>query len=388
MPAPTAGHGQGQPAHGLSGPLVAVAALMALSVLLRTGMLDGVGEYSDIVHLYRRDDLAAHPAPYFDYRLEYPVLTGLFQWLAAFAGASDELYFVVSAAALTALALATVRLLGDIRGANAWLLAATPAVVFWGVQNWDFLGICPLVAALVLHQRGRDAWGAAALALAVSAKLFPIVVLPVVLVVRLAEGRRRAVPVIVGAFALVTVVLNGPVAIELGDGMSVRDSWTFFFEFNRDRPAENTLWSSAYDAVPDVNRASGLMLVTGLGALLALTFRSVRSGQDCLLLATAGALLWLFATGKVYSAQYALWILLALCLASAPVAAAAVFVAIDVVFFVTLWGGLPWLGDQPPEAARQIWTAGLALYVALRLMHTTDDRDRAGPVAREARSAA
>src|SRR4051812_557312 len=49
-----------------SGPLVAVALLMGFSVLLRTGVFNGVGEYSDIVHLYRLYDLAQHPVPYFE----------------------------------------------------------------------------------------------------------------------------------------------------------------------------------------------------------------------------------------------------------------------------------------------------------------------------------
>jgi hypothetical protein len=43
-----------------------------------------VGAYSDISHLYFRDHLWQHPMPYFDYRFEYPVLTGLFVWLASF----------------------------------------------------------------------------------------------------------------------------------------------------------------------------------------------------------------------------------------------------------------------------------------------------------------
>ena len=51
--------------------------------------------------------------------------------------------------------------------------------------------------------------------------------------------------------------------------------------------------------------------------------------------------------------------MLALALAAAPVWAASVFVATDVLFFITLWGGLPAIGDFPTDA-RQIVTAGLA----------------------------
>lgn len=368
MPVATGRSLRVKPVHRLDAALATMAALMAMSVLLRTGIFDGVGEYSDIVHLYRRDGLAGHPLPYFDYRLEYPVLIGAFQWLAGFAGGTDELYFVVSAAVLGALALTTVWQLAQLPGTNPWLLAAAPAVVFWGVQNWDFLGLAPLVAALVLHERGRDGWGAAALALAVSTKLFPLVVLPVVLTVRLAQRRRRQAGVVVAVFALVTVAVNAPVAIDLGGTkeVSLRDSWAYFFELSRDRPAENTLWTPDFDAVMEVNRASGLLLALGLGLLLALTYRCIRLGREALLPAAAAALLWLFATSKLYSAQYALWIMLALALAAVPMNAAAIFVATDVIFFITLWGGLAWLGELP-GAARQLVTAGLALYVAFRL---------------------
>ena len=109
---------------------------------------------------------------------------------------------------LTALAVATVWLLERMPGTNPWLLAAAPAVVFWGVQNWDFLAIFPLVTAIVLHDRRHDAAGATALAIATAAKLFPLVVLPVVLAVRLAERRVRAALTVAGTFAAVWIALN------------------------------------------------------------------------------------------------------------------------------------------------------------------------------------
>ena len=114
---------------------------MIVSVALRTGVL-GIGDYSDIVHLYRRDDLAGHPIPYLDYPLEYPVVTGAYVWVVSFVGWTDSTYFVASAAGLGALAVATVRMLERLPSTNPWLLAAAPAVAFWGVQNWDFLGDC------------------------------------------------------------------------------------------------------------------------------------------------------------------------------------------------------------------------------------------------------
>ena len=352
---------------------------MIVSVALRTGVF-GVGDYSDIVHLYRRDGLAGHPAPYFDYALEYPVVSGAFVWGVGFVRWSAGVYFVASAAVLGALAVATVRMLERLPSTNPWLLAAAPAVAFWGVQNWDFLGIALLVAALLLHHRGHDAAGAALLALAVSAKFFPVVVLPVVVAVRVAQGRARAAVLVVAVFAAVTLLVNVPVAIEgiEAGAVQLRGGWTWFFEFSHDRGAAGTLWSALDVGVAEANRWSGVLLAAGVAALLGLAVRGVRRGQDVLLPAVGAALLWLFATGKVYSVQYSLWILLALALAGLPLSALIAVAAIDVLLFVTLWGGLPWLGDPWPgtllSAARQGGTAVLAVWVMARI--ASPDRDR------------
>jgi hypothetical protein len=202
---------------------------------------------------------------------------------------------------LGALAVATVRMLERLPSTRPWLLAAAPAVAFWGVQNWDFLAIALLVAALLLHHRSDDAAGAAVLALAVWAKFFPVVVLPVVLVLRVAQGRARAAILVAAVFVAVTVLVNAPVALEgiEGGAVQLRDGWTFFFEFSRYRLPEATLWSALNVGVVEANRWSGVLLGVGLAALLGLVARAVRRGQDVLLPAAGAALLWFFATGKV-----------------------------------------------------------------------------------------
>jgi Glycosyltransferase family 87 len=362
---------------------------MIVGVALRTGVL-GFGDYSDIVHLYRRDGLVGHPAPYFDYQLEYPVVTGAFVWIVGFVRWSAGVYFVASAAVLGALAVATVRMLERLPSTRPWLLAAAPAVAFWGVQNWDFLAIALLVAALLLHHRSQDAIGASFLALAVWAKFFPLVALPVVLVVRIAQRRTRAAILVAAVFVAVTVLVNAPVAIEgiEGGAVQLRDGWTFFFEYTHARFAEATLWSVLNVGLDEANLWSGVLLGVGLGVLVGLIARAVRHGRDVLLPAAGAALLWLLATGKVYSAQYSLWIFLALALAGLPLRAMITFAAIDVLLYVTLWGGLPWLGAPWPgtflAAVRQGGTAVLAIWVMARIAAPTRDspdgrRGRASP---------
>ena len=142
----------------------------------------------------------------------------------------------------------------------------------------------------------------------------------------------------------------------------------------------DTLWNPAA-SVATVNRITAVLLVAGLAAIVAVAVRAVHRGEAVLAPTAAAALLWFFATTKLYSAQYALWIMLALALAAAPVWAASVFVATDVLVFITLWGGLPAIGDFD-RRARQIVTAGLAA------LTTATPRQRRAAAPRRRRGAA
>src|SRR5439155_20790222 len=86
------------------GPLLVAAALLAGGVLLRLPVFayggpatqrafnnyifQHPGSYSDISSLYFRDRLWLHPVPYFDYKFEYPGVTGAFVWLLSFVHSS------------------------------------------------------------------------------------------------------------------------------------------------------------------------------------------------------------------------------------------------------------------------------------------------------------
>ena len=231
-----------------------------------------VGAYSDISHLYFRDHLWPHPMPYFDYRFEYPVLTGLFVWLASFVHTSDAAYFLTSAVLLVALASASAWAIGRIDGSNPWLFAAAPALALYGTLNWDLLGICLLVLALLLLQRGRDGLGAAALALATWAKFFPIVVLPVILALRLADRSWHSAARIVGIFLAATLAVNLPFAITGGAQGPIRANWSYFFTFTAHRPPRATIWQPLLGHGADL--VSTPLFAAGLTAIVILAVRA------------------------------------------------------------------------------------------------------------------
>jgi hypothetical protein len=333
-----------------------------------------VGAYSDISHLYFRDHLWQHPMPYFDYRFEYPVLMGLFVWLASFVHTSDAGYFLASAAMLVALASAAAWAIDRIDGSNPWLFAAAPALALYGTLNWDLLGICLLVFALLLLQRGRDGLGAAALALATWAKFFPIVVLPVVLALRLADRSWRSAARIVGIFLAVTLAVNLPFAITGGAQGPIRANWSYFFTFTANRPPRATIWQPLLGHGADV--VSTPLFAAGMTAIVILTVRARSRPGGSLIPAASVGLLWLFATSKVYSPQYALWIFAALAIDGAPVTMAVAFALVDLLIFSSTFGPLhpsgpiasifPHWVQWGAYGLRQMLTAALAFWLVRR----------------------
>jgi hypothetical protein len=324
------------------------------------------GSYSDIAHLYFRDHLGQHPMPYVDYRFEYPVLTGVFVWVASLLGTSLGAYFLVSCALLIGFGLLTVWALGQIDGVNAWIFAAAPALAFYAALNWDLLAVCLLVIALLLFQRGRDIPATAVLALSTWAKFFPIVLLPLVLALRVADRRWRSAIGIAATFIAVTVAVNAPFAVDPSGNGWLRKSWLYFFDFTRTRPPRATIWKPLLGHGTDL--VATPLIVAGLAAIVILAVRNRARRGGSLIPASVAGLLWVFAIAKVYSPQYAIWIFALLALVAAPIRLAVLFALVDVLLFTTTFGplypGLPlhalqWLAD----GLRQIVTAGLAVWV-------------------------
>jgi hypothetical protein len=365
--------------------LILLGALMRVPVLLTyqgpftahgldLAQMARVGAYSDISHLYYRDHLWQHPMPYFDFRFEYPVLTGMFVWVASFVHTSDAAYLLTSTGLLLCLALAAVWAIDRIDGSNPWLFAAAPALALYGTLNWDLLGICLLAFALLLLQRGRDGLGSATLALATWAKFFPIVVLPVIVALRLAERRWRSAALIVGVFAAVTLAVNLPFAIA-GDGHGpIRANWSYFFTFTAHRPPRATIWQPALGQ--GANLVSTPLLAAGLAAIVILAVRAGSRPGGSLIPAASAGLLWVFATAKVYSPQYALWIFAALAIDDAPVWMGVAIGLVDLVIFATTFGplhpvgpiasGFPLAVQWGAYGLRQLLTAALAYWLVRR----------------------
>jgi hypothetical protein len=356
-------------------------------------LMGHLGSYTDIGSLYFRDQLWRHPVPYLDYPLEYPVGLGLAIWLTASFGGSVQQFMLASASHLVACGLLTIGLARRLRGANPWLLALSPALALYVVLSWDLLGILPMVGALLLFRSGRDGWGALVLAIAIWAKFFPLLLVPLVLTERLFR-RRRSAAAIAAILLGASLAINLPFAIELTpDGWGVRDGWRHFFALNRERPHELNLWN-LFDGLglstDQVNLYSGLLLAAGLIACAAIAgvARPRDSGRagDTLLPATLAAVGWFFFVNKVYSPQYSLWLVALLALCGAPPALAVAFWGVDVAYFVTSFvviqlavTGDPnsvWFGDQVLWPSMVVREATILAIVAWAVARTIRERSR------------
>lgn len=261
------------------------------------------------------------PTPYLDDRIEYPPLLALALWLPSFASHAPLAFFTVGYAFLAACGLAAVAALGRLRGADAWWLAAGPALAYYGGLNWDLFPIALFVAAVAACERGRPAAGGALAALGASAKLFPLALAPAALGALARRGRRRALLAAASAFAAVALAVNLPVALAAPAG------YAWFWRFNAGRVAENSIWEAlralprlthlALDA-PFLNAATAALLAAAAGFAAAAAWRAGPASPRAARLGAAFVLVAWIATNKVWSPQYALWACAAGALAAAP----------------------------------------------------------------------
>lgn len=321
---------------------------VAVGVKLRCGMPATVtGEYlqwcySDVPPLWFAERLHEGAVPYLDHPVEYPPLTGLWMWLAALPSTTVGAFFGWTSALLVASGGVVGGLLARTVGLRrALVFAAAPTLLVSGAVNWDLPSMALATAGLVAHRRGRDGWAGVWLGLGTAAKLWPVLLLPAVVlaagVQRDPRAGARAVVGAVGAWAAV----NLPVAI------AAPDAWLRFVELNRERPADwDSLWrivpqwlGSGEVAVPTLNLIGSVVTVVGILVLLVLAVRWDPPQRWHLVALPVVA--WFLLAGKVWSPQFSLWLLPLLALATPPVWSLVAFAVADVAVTLTRF---PYLG--------------------------------------------
>ncbi|GFG87267.1 glycosyltransferase family 87 protein [Mycolicibacter algericus] len=269
--------------------------------------------------------------------MEYPVLTGLYQYSAmalaktytaitkvvkipALSGVAEVVVFFDIVAVGLALAwLVTVWSTAGLAGRRVWdaaLVAASPLVIFQVFTNFDALATAFAGAGLLAWARRRPVAAGVLLGLGTAAKLYPVLLLYPLLLLGLRTGRLRDVRRTVVATALSWLAVNLPVLVFAPRG------WTEFFRLNSRRGDD---MDSIYNVVKSLTGWRGFdgelglwqpptvlnivvavsfaLCCAGIGYIALTAPRRPRVTQLAFLLVAAFLL-----TNKVWSPQFSLWL--------------------------------------------------------------------------------
>lgn len=289
--------------------------------------------YNDIVPLYGVYDFKNGTFPYahswqgdgITRYVEYPVLTGLFQWCCALVGNAiyrvvelfpghaiprESVYFAVTALALAACWTVMIRFVAELAGNRVWdtiLVAASPIVAVHAFSNWDILPALSAVLAMRAVKRSQLITAGVWIGVGTAFKLWPLFLLGAYLVLAIRGKRFAPWFVMTGTAALTWVAVNLPIFL------LYPQAWREFFRLNQERGAE---WTTVYAVM---NR-SGIPALTpeqlnfvsfalfGLSCLgiLVLGLRTPQPPRVAQLAFLIVAAFLLF--NKVWSPQYSLWL--------------------------------------------------------------------------------
>ena len=335
---------------------VAVAAFAVAAAVPTTDLFDrSVPGDTTLYHTYAAQMVHGR-IPYHDFFMEYPP-GAIPAFLAAeVAGVHYQHAFQVLALACTLgcllLAVAIARRLSpDRRRMLVAVSVVALAPLLLGsvlTTHYDAWPALLTALAILLLLDGRRTWSFAALGLGAAAKVYPAVLLPILLVyVFRHRGRReagRGLAVFVGAILLLVV----PFAVVGAGGLR------FSFEFETRRPLQIESLGSAFLLAADHLGLTTVHLVSShntsnvggstarvvaaltslalLAALVVVWLLFARGGADdeSLITASAAALTAYVALGKVLSPQYTVWLLpiVPLVAGTAGLIAAALLVAV------------------------------------------------------------
>ncbi|HLW17500.1 MAG TPA: glycosyltransferase 87 family protein [Actinomycetota bacterium] len=339
--------------------------------------------YNDVFALYTFRGLQYQPFPYihgdgiFDNEvrpdgsrgevgdLEYPVLTGMLVGIVAEVTHNGVAFFHVTAVILAVLALLSVALLWpmlrDTR--RIFYFAIAPSLVLYTFHNWDVFAVFLMCLGLWAFHRRSDGWAGTMLGLGAAAKVFPGLILPALVLARRRENGKvswRMIGAAAGSFA----VVNIPFAF------IDRAGWWAPWKFQATRlPNFETSWFNLYRHLTSqldsfvltrnyqsfTSYASAGLFVAG--ALLLLWAEGRRAHFRPYATSFGILLIWLL-TAKVYSPQYALWLLPFFALVEIPWWGFAGFAITDAAVWITVsWF---FLSFKPPGVGNE---ATLAWYL-------------------------
>jgi uncharacterized membrane protein len=312
---------------------------------------------NDIDLLYSLRGLAQSDR--FPPRLEYPPGTVFYVGAVNALTDSTRGFFQANAVGIAITGFATTGLLALLarNRRRVLLFALGPPLFLYAFQNWDLVAVALVAAGVFAAVRRRYGWAGASIGLGAAFKLFPLLVLPAVLlqVKRNGDGHRPAYARALGAFAASLAIPNAALF-----ALS-RSSWSFFWTFQGRRfpnpetswfmiarhlagmfPTET--WRTSYTRFADAASIL-LLLLVAVGAIAFVWRRPDRSPTALAFVLLVAAIV----TSKIFSPQYMLWLLPFFVLLPLPwygyvafvIADAAVLLSVN-DYYVTIARGGDW----------------------------------------------
>ena len=257
--------------------------------------------YSDIFNSDRIDESLAKKIPYLERPVEYQPVIGFFIYIMWLLGKNLLGYAIYTWIFLTAITIITTLQLYELTGAlNAkkkrllWFFIFAPSLVFFGVYNWDIIVVMFTVLAINSFYKKQYTLASLFLGLGFNTKLFPILILPVMLL----KTDYKQWFKILAVFVLAFLVINSFFII------NNFDVWKFTFTFHSSRqPNIDSYWHLLNLGTPAVNFLSFILI--GLSYLLVIYFHKK---YDFISLSFMAVLIFLI-FNKIFSPQYMLWLL-------------------------------------------------------------------------------
>jgi uncharacterized membrane protein len=288
--------------------------------------------YTDVLALYYAEHLNTGAVPYFDWPVEYPVLTGAFMGLLGLpvhdlgvhnpSVNQGQAFYNLNALVLSAFGIAAIAVVLALRRRRPWdaaMFALSPALLVTATVNWDLLAVGLTVFFVYAWAKRRPWLAGVMLGLAVAAKFYPFLFAGPMLVLALRTGRWRAALTTVGAGLATWVAANLPVFVFANAG------WWKFWDLSDKRGIDwGTLWYMGTHVefpnstgigvindlgahIPLLNAVSYFLLALGCLAVAGVALYAPRTPRLSQLLFLVVALFLL--TSKVWSQQFVLWLI-------------------------------------------------------------------------------
>lgn len=319
--------------------------------------------YSDIPALFGIRGFAEGIFPYVQIPssgtpLEYPVLTGLFMWVAArithivapllYSDDTTTAFFDVNVVMLFPFAIITVIAVALTVRNRPWdgaMVALAPSMILGATINWDLIPVAATAVAVLAWSRDKPVWTGIWLGIAISAKFYPVVLLAAFFILAVRTKQWRPTLTMTGVTALTWILINAPFAIANFSG------WWHFYSFNSQRGVDfGSPWYAVTEwGLPGVPAESINIVAAGSFAILlvAIAIFSWKVKTTPSFVQVAFLVLAAFViTSKVYSPQYVLWLLPFAVLAHPRWRDFLIWQVGELVYFAGIWWFLAGYGRE------------------------------------------